>query len=83
MKAITLPFARRLHPRLAQAKAGSIEPAGHAKGANRMEACSTPFAHMRQGKGPAKDYGTSHSLTTERGPCVVQPIEWPHADMCD
>jgi hypothetical protein len=73
-KANTPPFARRLRPRLAQAKAGSTEPTGQAKGTNWMEACSTPFAHTRQDKGPAEDYETSHSLTTERGPCAVRPI---------
>jgi hypothetical protein len=44
-KANTPAFALRLRPRLAQAKAGSTEPGGQAKGVNRMEACSTPFAH--------------------------------------
>jgi hypothetical protein len=74
-KANTPPFARRLCPRLAQAKAGSIEPAGQAKGANRMEACSTPFAHTRQDDDPAEVYGTSHFLSTGRGPCTVRPTE--------
>jgi hypothetical protein len=74
-KANTPTFAQRFHPRLAQARAGSIEPAEQAKGANWIEACLTPFSHTRQDKGPAEDYETSHSLTTERGPCVVRPIE--------
>jgi hypothetical protein len=50
-------------------------PPGQAKGANRMEACSTPFAHTRQDKGPAEVYGTSHSITTKRDPGAVRPIE--------
>jgi hypothetical protein len=77
-----VPFARRLRPRLAQAKAGSTEPAGQAKGINRMEACSTPFAHTRQDEGPTEDYGTSHSLTMERGPCAVRPTELGLAWTC-
>jgi hypothetical protein len=47
-----------------------------------MEACSTPLAHTKQDEGPAEDYGTSHSLTTERGPCAVWPIELDPAWTC-
>ena len=81
-KANTPPFARWLRPHLAQAKAGSTEPAGQAKGANLMEACSTPFAHTRQDEGPTEDYRTSHSLTTETGPCAVRPTELGLALTC-
>jgi hypothetical protein len=47
-----------------------------------MEACLTPFTHTRQDGGPTEDYGTSHSLTTERGPCAVRPIELGPAWTC-
>jgi hypothetical protein len=40
-----------------------------------MEAYSTPFIRTRQDEGLAEDYGTSHSLTMERGPCTVWPTE--------
>jgi hypothetical protein len=81
-KANTLPFVRRLRPRFALAKAGSTEPTGQAKGTNRMEASSIPFAHTRQDEGLAKDYETSHSLTTKRGPCAVRPTELGPAWTC-
>jgi hypothetical protein len=47
-----------------------------------MEACSTPFAHTRQDEDPAEVYGTSHFLTTERGPCTVPPTELGPAWTC-
>ena len=47
-----------------------------------MEACSTPFAHTRQDEGPAEDHRTSHSLTTERGPCTVRPTKLGPAWTC-
>jgi hypothetical protein len=47
-----------------------------------MEACVTPFAHMEQDEGLAEVYGTSRSLTTERGPCVIRPIELGPAWTC-
>jgi hypothetical protein len=81
-KANTPPFARPLRPCLAQAKAGSTEPAGQANGANRMDTYSTPFAQTRQDEGPAEDYGASHSLTTERDPRVVRPTELGRAWAC-
>jgi hypothetical protein len=57
-------------------------PPWQAKGANRMEACSTLFAHTRQDEGSAEVYGTSHSLTTKRGPCAVRPSELGPAWAC-
>jgi hypothetical protein len=78
-KANTPPFAHRLRSRLAQTKAESI---GQAKGANRTEAYSTPFAHTRQDEGPTEVYGTSHSFTTERGPCAIRPKELGPAWTC-
>jgi hypothetical protein len=53
----------------------SVGPIGQTKGANEMEAYSTAFAPTKQDEGPAEDHRTSHSLTTERGPCTFRPTD--------
>jgi hypothetical protein len=41
-----------------------------------------PSLRRRQDEGPIEDPGTSHSLTTERGPCTVQPTKLGPAWIC-
>jgi hypothetical protein len=82
VKANTPPFARRLLPRAARTKTVSTGPAGQTKGADQTEACSAPFAPVRQDEGPVEDHRTSHFLGTGRGPCTVRPKKLGPAWAC-
>jgi hypothetical protein len=81
-KANMPPFARRLLPRTAWTKTASTGPAEQTEGADQTEACSTPFALTRRDEGPTEVHRTSHSLSTGRGPCTVQPTKLGPAWAC-
>jgi hypothetical protein len=61
----------------------SRNPPGQAKGANRMEACSTPFTHTKQDRGPVEVYKTSHPHHQERPMCGLAHRAGPRMGMCD
>jgi hypothetical protein len=75
VKANTPPFARRLHPRLAQTKAESIEPARTGRGRQSDGCLFDPHSSYEKRRRPCRSLWTSRSLTTGGGPCAIRPIE--------